>query len=73
MTGGLYHFCLLYTSYLPLFAIVGGIMLAALAVILLCVDEPKLVAEQRRYEDAHPEDNLTQDVYKRQAPHCGHG
>ena len=49
-----------YVSYLPLFAIVGGIMLAALAVILLCVDEPKLVAEQRRYEDAHPEDNLTQ-------------
>ena len=49
-----------YVSYMPLFAIVGGIMLAALAVILLCVDEPKLVAEQRRYEDAHPEDNLTQ-------------
>ena len=49
-----------HVSYLPLFAIVGGIMLAALAVILLCVDEPKLVAEQRRYEDAHPEDNLTQ-------------
>ena len=49
-----------YVSYLPLFAIVGGIMLAALAVILLCVDEPKLAAEQRRYEDAHPEDNLTQ-------------
>ena len=49
-----------YVSYLPLFAIVGGIMLAALAVILLCVDEPKVVAEQRRYEDAHPEDNLTQ-------------
>ena len=50
----------MYVSYLPLFAIVGGIMLAALVVILLCVDEPKLVAEQRRYEDAHPEDNLTQ-------------
>ena len=49
-----------YVSYLPLFAIVGGIMLAALAVIMLCVDEPKLVAEQQRYEDAHPEDNLTQ-------------
>ena len=49
-----------YVSYLPLFAIVGGIMLAALAVIMFCVDEPKLVAEQKRYEDAHPEDNLTQ-------------
>ena len=49
-----------YVSYLPLFAIVGGIMLAALAVVMFCVDEPKLVAEQKRYEDAHPEDNLTQ-------------
>ena len=49
-----------YVSYLPLFAIVGGIMLAALAVIMFLVDEPKLVAEQKRYEEAHPEDNLTQ-------------
>ena len=49
-----------YVSYLPLFAIVGGIMLVALAVIMLCVDEPRLVAEQKRYEDAHPEDDLTQ-------------
>ena len=49
-----------YVSYLPLFAIVGGIMLAALAVILLLVNEPKLAAEQKAYEDAHPEDNLAQ-------------
>ncbi|MBQ2928059.1 MAG: MFS transporter [Oscillospiraceae bacterium] len=49
-----------YVSYLPLFAIVGGIMLAALAVVMLFVNEPKLVAEQRKYEQAHPEDNLTQ-------------
>ena len=49
-----------YISYLPLFAIVGGIMLAALAIILLFVNEPKLVAQQQRYEQAHPEDNLTQ-------------
>ena len=49
-----------YVSYLPLFAIVGGIMLAALAVVMFCVNEPKLVAEQKEYEDAHPEDNLTQ-------------
>ncbi|MGM9550532.1 MAG: MFS transporter [Faecousia sp.] len=49
-----------YVSYLPLFAIVGGIMLIALAVVMFCVDEPKLVAEQKRYEDAHPEDNLAQ-------------
>ena len=47
-----------YVSYLPLFAIVGGIMLAALAIVMFCVNEPKLVAEQKVYEDAHPEDNL---------------
>ena len=47
-----------YVSYLPLFIIVGGIMLGALAVIMFCVNEPKLVAEQEKYEDAHPEDNL---------------
>ena len=49
-----------YVSYLPLFGIVGGIMLAALAVVMLFVNEPKLVAEQKKYEDAHPEDNLVQ-------------
>ena len=47
-----------YVSYLPLFAIVGGIMLAALAIVMFCVNEPKLVAEQKKYEDEHPEDNL---------------
>ena len=49
-----------YISYLPLFAIVSGIMLAALAVLMLLVNEPRLVAQQQRYEQAHPEDNLTQ-------------
>ena len=48
----------IYVSYFPLFAIVAGIMLAALAVIMFLVNEPKLVAEQKKYEDAHPEDNL---------------
>ena len=51
-----------YVSYLPLFAIVGGIMLAALAVVMFFVNEPKLVAEQKKYEDAHPEDNLTASI-----------
>ncbi len=49
-----------YVSYLPLFLIVGGIMLAALLVLLLFVNEPKLAAEQKAYEEAHPEDNLTE-------------
>jgi MFS family permease len=49
-----------YVSYTPLFLIVGGIMLLALAIIMFFVNEPKLVAEQKKYEDAHPEDNLGQ-------------
>ena len=47
-----------YTSYLPLFLIVGGIMLVSLAIVMFCVNEPKLVAEQKKYEQAHPEENL---------------
>ena len=49
-----------YTSYLPLFAIVGGIMLVSLAVVMALVNEPKLVQKQLAYEQAHPEDTLTQ-------------
>ena len=49
-----------YVSYLPLFAIVGGIMLAALAVVMFFVNEPKLVAEQKKYEEAHPENLLVE-------------
>ncbi len=49
-----------YVSYLPLFVIVGGIMLAALAVVMFFVNEPKLVAEQKEYERHHPEDELVQ-------------
>ena len=48
-----------YTSYLPLFIIVGCIMLGALAIVMFFVNEPKLVAEQKKYEEAHPEENLT--------------
>jgi len=51
-----------YVSYMPLFLIVGGIMLAALAVVMFLVNEPKLVAEQKKYEQAHPEDNLLQQT-----------
>lgn len=47
-----------YVSYFPLFAIVGGIMLAAVLILMFLVDEPKLVAQQKQYEQAHPEDNL---------------
>ena len=49
-TAGMEHI-----SYLPLFLIVGGIMLLALMILLLFVNEPKLVKEQEEYERAHPE------------------
>ena len=49
-----------YKSYLPLFAIVGGVMLLSLLVVMLLVNEPKLVAMQRKYEEAHPEENLAE-------------
>lgn len=48
------------SSFLPLFAIVAGIMLAALIVMMLLVDEPKLAARQKKYELAHPEENLAE-------------
>ena len=48
-----------YISYMPLFLIVGGIMLASVAVVMIFVNEPKLVAKQKQYEQAHPEENLS--------------
>lgn len=47
-----------YVSYLPLFAIVGGIMLVCLVIVMVFVNEPKLAQKQQAYEKAHPEDNL---------------
>ncbi len=47
-----------YVSYLPLFAIVGGIMLFSVFILMVFVNEPKLAAKQKEYELAHPEDNL---------------
>ncbi len=47
-----------HIDYLPLFLIVGGVMLVALFVIMFFVNEPKLMKEQAEYEQAHPEENL---------------
>lgn len=49
-----------YRSYLPLFAIVAGIMIIAVIIIMLFVNEPKLVEKQRAYEAKHPEENLVE-------------
>lgn len=47
-------------DYSVLFAVVSGIMLVAIAVLFITVKENKLVAENRAYELAHPEQILTQ-------------
>lgn len=47
-------------DYTTLFAVVSGLMLAAVAVLFITVKEPKLTAENRAYEAAHPEENLAQ-------------
>ena len=49
-----------YVSFFPLFAIVAGIMAAALAVVMFFVNEPELVRKQQEYECKHPEDDLTE-------------
>lgn len=43
-----------YVSFFPLFAIVAGIMAAALGVIMFLVNEPELVKRQQEYEKKHP-------------------
>jgi len=47
-------------DYSTLFAVVSGLMVAAVAVLFITVKEPKLAAENRAYEAAHPEENLAQ-------------
>lgn len=49
-----------YVSFFPLFAIVAGIMAAALAVVMFFVNELELVKKQQEYERKHPEDDLTE-------------
>ena len=52
---------LTHIDYQPLFLSVAGIMVLAVAVLLLTIREPKLSAENAAYEAAHPEEDLTQD------------
>ena len=52
---------LAHVNYQPLFIIVSCIMVAAVAVMLLTIREPKLAAENRALEKKHPEWNLAED------------
>ena len=53
-----------HINYLPIFLIVAGIMLLALLILFLFINEPKLAAEQKKYEEAHPEQQLTEETDK---------
>ncbi len=47
-------------DYTALFAVVAGIMAVAVVILYFTIREPKLAAENRAYEAAHPEENLAQ-------------
>ena len=47
-------------NYTTLFAVVSVIMVAAVAILYATIREPKLAAQNRAYEAAHPEENLAE-------------
>ena len=47
-------------DYTSLFIVVSAIMVAAVVALVLTIREPKLAEENRKYEAAHPEENLAQ-------------
>ena len=49
---------LAHVNYQPLFIIVSAIMVVSVVILFLTIREPKLYAETKVYEDAHPEENL---------------
>ncbi len=51
--GGLAH-----VDYRPLFWVVSAIMAVSVLILFLTIREPQLSEEVRRYEEAHPEENL---------------
>ncbi len=55
-TEGLEH-----VNYQPLFLIVGGIMLISVGLLLITINENKLVAENKELEAQHPEWNLAEE------------
>ena len=54
-TEGLEH-----VNYVPLFVAVIAVIFISLLMIIFFVNEPKLAKKQQEYEDAHPEENLTE-------------
>ncbi|MBR0468494.1 MAG: MFS transporter [Mogibacterium sp.] len=52
---------LAHVNYQPLFIVVSLIMLVAIVLLKLTINEPELVAENRALEAEHPEWNLAED------------
>ena len=52
---------LAHVNYQPLFLIVAAIMFVAVALLFIFIKEPKLVAENKKLEEEHPEWNLAED------------
>ena len=50
-----------HVNYQPLFLIVAEIMLVAIVLLKLTINEPKLVDENKALEEQHPEWNLAED------------
>lgn len=51
---------LTHVDYLPLFLVVGAIMIASVAIVFITIKEPKLEQEFSAYEANHPEDSLSE-------------
>ena len=52
---------LAHVNYQPLFLIVGGIMLISVGLLLITINENKLVEENKKLEAEHPEWNLAEE------------
>ena len=49
-----------HVNYIPLFVAVMAVIFISLIIIIFFVNEPKLAKAQKDYEDAHPEEDLTE-------------
>ena len=49
-----------HVNYIPLFVAVIAVIFISLIMIIFFVNEPKLAKKQQEYEDAHPEENLSE-------------
>ena len=56
-----------HVNYLPLFIAVMAVIFVSLIIMIFFVNEPKLAKAQQEYEDAHPEENLTETTENNKA------